>query len=538
MPAGAESEYTVCMYLLVIDISKPLDHEAKSSYRPGNASSPDVPLQLFNIVYNRDFPRHWFTSIGICHPSDTPFPYLGEDLKVYYYPVILIAATHMDEVEKRSDSEDFLEFQNTELNNLICDLRCEDHVVKNPENRQWFFRVDNTKSGQTGRRCEGVETIMSTLDGSSKDYWSKKNNDRPMPVKWVHFELSLVMKKGEKIISVDRAIKMSRASEIESDKEALSALKFIHNLGAIFYFWDVPELAEYVIVNPEWLIDTVATFVTAKEPTMGRNRRLWRELCKTGEISKKAVLGRLEEAKVERRDQEPVLNVLNMLDIICESPEDSSTLLIPCMVTKMPTESLVWEEYSPSQKFPPPIVIFPNEVQTIPEGFFFRIVTKFARKYPGLASKLTRNRSIFRIGNNLKLELLYYDRGTCLIVSMTGEGDMDNALASVPKSAPEIREFVAESVKDAKKRGMSGLKLAFYYQVTECIKSDVNGAGKLSCRLPGDGCLVQLPDSGVCSPGPLDSLLCKSAKYPKKEERELVRHWYKKEVPVTQLFYS
>ena len=99
-----ESEYTVCMYLLVIDISKPLGDEAESSYRLGGTSA-DVPLELLNIRYNRDFPRHWFTSIGISHPSDMSPPYLGEDLKGVSYPAVLIAATHIDKVEKMPNSD-------------------------------------------------------------------------------------------------------------------------------------------------------------------------------------------------------------------------------------------------------------------------------------------------------------------------------------------------------------------------------------------------------------------------------------------------
>ena len=95
-----ESEYTVCMYLLVIDISKPLGDEAESTYRLGGTSA-DVPLELLNIEYNRDFPRHWFTSIGISHPSDNvSSSYLGENLKGVSYPAVLIAATHIDKVAK------------------------------------------------------------------------------------------------------------------------------------------------------------------------------------------------------------------------------------------------------------------------------------------------------------------------------------------------------------------------------------------------------------------------------------------------------
>ena len=546
MPVPAESKYKMRMYLLVIDISKDLNDVAKSFFRD-EGTSVDDPLDLLNIVYNRDFPRHWFTSIGICHPSDVPSPYLGEDLGGVRYPAILIAATHMDKVEKMSNPENFLKRQNAKLDKLIHDLKCQGHIVKNSENGQWFFRVDNTKSGKIDERCEGVKAIISKLDGSSEHYWSKQNKAHPMPLAWIRFELSLVSEKTKKVISVETAVKSSHQFGIKPDKEeeeAKSALKFLHGLGVIFYFWYVPELAGNVIVDPQWLIEAVATFVTAKEPKDAKNKDPWNKLGETGEISRDDALNLLKENKrVEPEYCDLVLHVLQMLDIMCRLPEDdlpenSSTFFIPCMVTKMLKEQSVWDEYDPSQAFPPPIVIFPAEVPIIPEALFFRIVTKFARKYPGLASKLTRNRSIFRIGNNLKLELLYHDKGTCLIVSMTGEGKLEKALSSVPKSATEIREFVAESVEGAKKRGMSGLKLAYYWQVTDkCVFESHVNTGKASCRLPRSGSLVtmQLPHSGVRSSVSPDPLFCisKDGDIPATEEQqELVHRWYKKEVQI------
>ena len=533
-----ESEYTVCTYLLVIDISKPLGDKAKSSYRLGGTST-DIPLELSSLLYNRDFPRHWFTSIGISHPSNVSSPYLGEDLEGVSYPAVLIAATHIDEVKAMPNPEEFLKSQNAQLDNLIRDLKCEDHIVKNPKNGQWFFRVDNTKSGRSEaeERCEGVRTIVSLLDSSSKHYWSQKNKTRPMPLAWIRFEISLVLWKIGKILSVETAIKLAHRVGIKSIKEALLALKFLHNLGVILYFWDVPELTDRVIIDPEWLIRTVATFVTVKEPKKVKYQRLWRELCKKGEIGRDVVLNVLGEADVERRDQEPVLNVLKMLDIICEcdSPEASSPFLIPCMVMQKLSGSSVWEKYNPREVFPPPIVIFPKDVQAIPEALFFRLVTKCARKYPG-GCELTRNRCLFRIGSNLVLELLHYDRGACLIVSMAGERNTPKNAVSVSELASIIGQFVADSVENAKKRGMNGLKLAFYYQVTECIlglKSDDEGAGNLGCRLPDGDFLVQLPDRECCKSGrqPV-SLLCKSGKYAPKEKLELVHLWYKKEVRV------
>ncbi|XP_065833067.1 uncharacterized protein [Oscarella lobularis] len=528
-----ESEYTVCMYLLVIDISKPLGDEAESSYRLGGTSA-DVPLELLNIKYNRDFPRHWFTSIGISHPSDMSSPYLGEgeDLKGVSYPAVLIAATHIDKVAKMPNCEEFLKSQNDELDSLIRNLRCEDHIVKNPKNGQWFFRVDNTKAGQTedSKRCEGVKTIISKLDGSSKHYWSQK---LPMPVTWVRFELFLVLWKFGKIIYVETAIKLAKCVGIESKEGALSALKFFHNLGVIFYFWDVPELANFVVVDPTWLINTVAKFVTAREPTKVMHQRRWRKLCETGKFSTDMVMSMLTEAKVDSRDQKPVLDVLRMLDILCDPPEfSSSTFFIPCMLSQGLSGPSTWEKYCPSEAFPPPIVVYPNEVQTIPEALFFRIVTKFTREYAE-GCDLTRNRCLFRIGNSLVLELLYYNRGACLIVSLNGEGDKDEAKLSVPRRAPGIQQFVTDSVINAKKRGMSGLELAFYYQVSECIRDETSesaDAGNLSCKLPGDARLVKLTES--CNPardgqaGCQQQIMYKSETCITREDRDLVYRWY------------
>ena len=529
-----ESEYTVCMYLLVIDISKPLGDIAKSSYRLGGTSA-DVPLELSSILYNRDYPRHWFTSIGISHPSDMSSPYLGEDLKRVSYPAVLIAATHIDKVMKMPNCEEFLKSQNAELDKLIRDLRCEDHIVKNPKNGQWFFRVDNTKSGQTedSERCEGVKTITSILDNSSKHYWSHKNETRPIPVAWVRFELFLVSWEMGKIVTVKTATKLAYRVGIKSEKEALVALKFLHNLGVIFYFWDVSELANFIIVDPTWLISTVSAFVTAKEPTAVGYQRRWRKLCETGKFSSGMVKSMLSEAKVESRDQEPVLDVLRMLDILCDPPEaSSSTFFIPCMLSRKLTGPSMWEKYCPSEGFPPPIVIYPNEVQTIPEALFLRIVTKFTREYPE-GCNLTRNRCLFRIGNSLVLELLYYNRGACLIASMNGEGDKEEAVGSVSERAPGIQQFVTDSVINAKKRGMSGLELAFYYQVSECVReatSESADAGNSSCKLPGDDRLVKL--SGSCNPardgqaGRQQQIMYKSETCITKDDRDLVYLWY------------
>ena len=114
------------------------------------------------------------------------------------------------------------------------------------------------------------------------------------------------------------------------------------------------------------------------------------------------------------------------------------------------------------------------------------------------------------------LELLYYNRGACLIVSMTWEGTIETAKKSVAHVAPVVRQFILDSVANAKKRGMNGLKLEFYYQAAECETTSVT-----NCRLPNDDFLIELPDGE-----PDGSVFCKSKKYCTDEQLKLVRLWY------------
>ena len=529
-----ESEYKVCVYLLVFDISKPLGDRAQSAFRPGG-NLKDVPLELECIEYNRDFLRHWFTSISISHgPSQTHSSYLGKDLGVKY-PAVLIAATHIDEASKMPNYKDFLESQNNELSELISDLKCEDHIVRNLENGWWFFSIDNTKSGQTdsAERCKGVEKITSILDNSSRKYWSEKNEEVPMPVAWVRFELSLVSWTEGKIISVSEAVIISFLCGIKSDKEAQLALRFLNSVGVIFYFWDVPKLAKVVIVDPKWLISTVAAFVTAKEPREGMYQREWRQLCKTGECSEDIVQAKLAEAEVDLKDYDQVLEVLRTLDILCDLPKASpSDFLIPCMLSqRQQNDFCIWENHRPSaddESFPPPIIIYPYKVQKIPQAFFFRIVTKCARTFP--ECDLDRSRCHFKIGNRLVLELLFYDKGTCIIVSISWDGDKNEAMSSVSKRAPEIRELIENSITDAKKRGMTGLTLEYYYQVSDCIRR--KDAGDPLYQPPNDGSLVKQTNS--CNPKNSDRtpapVLYKSKRCISNKHLKLVHRWYKKEV--------
>eukprot|EP00118_Oscarella_pearsei_P023937 m.293778 g.293778 ORF g.293778 m.293778 type:complete len:906 (+) comp40741_c2_seq2:3-2720(+) len=273
-----ESVFTVCKYFLLVNMSKSLGDKAESFFRVG-AGNDDEKIKLNHIECNRDFVRHWLSSIALAHAGSHPQPYLGQSLKVKY-PAVFIGGTFMDEVLKMPDSKEILKEQNAELEKVIKNLECQDHIFKRSKCQElfphilevsedeWFFPIDNTKSGQGDKpRCQGVKAIRTAVDSSSKKYWLEKNILTPMPVAWLRFELLLVRWRLGKVISLETAKKLARRSNINSEEEAEVALKFLYGLGVIFYFWNVPSLAGSVIVDPLWLVRAVAAATPIVPPS-------------------------------------------------------------------------------------------------------------------------------------------------------------------------------------------------------------------------------------------------------------------------------
>jgi hypothetical protein len=57
---------------------------------------------------------------------------------------------------------------------------------------------------------------------------------------------------------------------IENEKELKIATTFLHNLGSLLYFSDDENLADVVILDPQWLTDVMATIITTKHNYLGR----------------------------------------------------------------------------------------------------------------------------------------------------------------------------------------------------------------------------------------------------------------------------
>ena len=88
-----------------------------------------------------------------------------------------------------------------------------------------------------------------------------------MPNAWVPLELEIaeLTAEGKQILSLKDIEELNNASEIStlSSKDLKDFLQFQHSVGKIVYF-DTPQLKDYVVISPLYMVEVMKSFVTGK----------------------------------------------------------------------------------------------------------------------------------------------------------------------------------------------------------------------------------------------------------------------------------
>jgi hypothetical protein len=86
-----------------------------------------------------------------------------------------------------------------------------------------------------------------------------------MPNAWVPLELEIaeLTAEGKQIMSLKEIEELNNASEVRtlSSKDLKTFLQIQHSLGKIVYF-DTPQLKDYVVISPLYMVDVMKSFVT------------------------------------------------------------------------------------------------------------------------------------------------------------------------------------------------------------------------------------------------------------------------------------
>ena len=438
-------EFGLCMYMIVMDISKSLSAKAESFCRSidGEGRKKKQSIDLSWIRTNGDFPLYWFGSITAAHEDTSSGDHqLGQDEEVAYPPVFAIGS-HRDvldnDKERFPDSasvKDWLKKQGQLFKQLLKDSDFKQHIVV-PKKRgigeddddfremahffKRIFLIDNSVSGSESF-CKGVREIRERIDRMTATYWKGMKKKKKQPLYWVYLEILLFRWRevmGKVVANVEEIVKLAQhptICNISKRDEVLVALKYLANVGAVLFYPEVDGLDDVVFTRPMSVIKCLSAFVTAE--TVPYMKPEWAKLKKNGIMSNKLMTYRLgqmqksdsasslteENKKQIEDDNKRMVKLLELLDVITPVKGSSPTeFYIPSMLKKRFLSSpstTYWECLTLSDSkprcctLPAPLIVIPMKLKFVPECLFFRLITRFLKVYPN-KPRLSRHQCIF-----------------------------------------------------------------------------------------------------------------------------------------------
>ena len=139
-----------------------------------------------------------------------------------------------------------------EIDQLFKDHEGRDHLVLK-------HRVFVDARDKNDPEIEFLKKIITELT-FNHPCWGER-----MPNAWVPLELEIaeLTAEGKQILSLKEIEELNNASEVRtlSSKDLKTFLQIQHSLGKIVYF-DTPQLKDYVVISPLYMVDVMKSFVT------------------------------------------------------------------------------------------------------------------------------------------------------------------------------------------------------------------------------------------------------------------------------------
>ncbi|XP_053383421.1 uncharacterized protein LOC123540198 [Mercenaria mercenaria] len=265
------------IYLLVFDLNKDLD----------------------NVIEDTDFPERqekmknslmfWVNSINA---------FVGTDDSME--PVIILVGTHKDTFEGDVDAK--LE----EVKNLFAGTDVRKHIYEQTFAVAIFDTHDN---------------VINDLRSIIHQIGIKKAANKQIPANWIPLEMLLLEERETRIVTFERVkcINAHSDSPIEDVNELKLFLKYHHDKGTLVYF-DEEELNEYVILNPQFLVDAFRCIITSKSVCDGSARlyQLWKRMINMAILEQELLNAVLSKNKQFSKFSAIVLKFLKRHRILAE----------------------------------------------------------------------------------------------------------------------------------------------------------------------------------------------------------------------------
>ncbi|XP_053375676.1 probable serine/threonine-protein kinase pats1 [Mercenaria mercenaria] len=242
------------IYLLVFDLTLDLNQCITDEQFP-------VETDARNMKY---FIQFWMSSIH---------SFVGSaDGSV---PKVILVGTHKDKLKgKRYEREKYIQSYFEGIRNMFDGTNMSYHIHFND------FAVDNTVANDPSLNSLR-ETIIRIGDEQSETF--------AIPLKWIQLEKSLLERKHFKLISLKFVLAIDSENEFPlNDIEQVKLFLRYHHAKGTFVYFDEAPISEYVVLDPQYLIDAFKCIITSErfctnDPDI---RPFWNMLLTEGRLEK------------------------------------------------------------------------------------------------------------------------------------------------------------------------------------------------------------------------------------------------------------
>ena len=466
----ANSKANASGYLVVIDITKPLDEEVNvSKFRHEEGG---VIEQQREAKTRAATLRHWIAAVEAAHPPGeaSPQQFLGKSHGVKRPPAVFIVITRKDQIENLGS--EFVQKQEQLLRDVISESEhFADHLVpcqKDP----WdvLFYVDNTKSG----KGDPDPVVVQLQDMIVEMARAHSDEGEGTPLTYVMLELGLnkvsrIASNQGKVLELSNVFGLAKqVCDLSPGRECTTALGYLSNMGAICFYQEEPGLEKQIFTDPQWLGDVMSTFVTVLSrknvpPTF------WHDLAKLqreGLMTWNLATYLLHKAKVDVSVRGPILRVLQLFNIIAPSlkslihPQafvnEGDDFFVPSMVLADYSKPPAYGRAIRSCAVAPPLFLCPKGFTAFLKPLFYRLISRLVTKYQ-YRPNVRRHQVILHLPPYLELEMAYT---TSAVIATVYSADAANPppLTILREHCRFLKGFLVEQLNQAKRRGMDGFQ--------------------------------------------------------------------------------
>jgi hypothetical protein len=494
-------------YYVVYDASKPLEAKTVSIFR---IQGEEIEIMdCYEDETNYDRLEEWIAAIHIMEDDDSRPTVVFEEQGILS-PAMFLIGTHADELKKQPG---LLDKQESYLKDRLEGTELCKHIVWASKERMCFY-VDNTV---TNPDTEFVDPEVRLLRQATEKLARQVAREHKLPIKWLKFEEEVrhlkEHNKTKRTASVEELQQIaSRSAGIDEREDLEVLLRYLSNRAVLLYHPNALEKGrDEVVLDVEWLtlqLEKVITIRTEILPILQEDVKRSKEKGIVTEALIKHLLSDSGSAQIliislmssfdllcpysgiDAEDLDKADNRKDFIDIKnseeCLMPnatvDKCSDCFIPCLLEKKsPLES----DVIPDCRKTMPLIFQSMCRIRMPLPLYYRLLTRLCKRFPRLPV-LNRNVGYFHIypGHRLELSL---NRYSLKMIVLTKDDICPNTLV-----CSHLRQIVTRMVNDAKKEGMSGLKMHLGYHqadssssasVADCISPDfVSLEGYLDSR--------------------------------------------------------